>query len=164
MISQNQISLNTLNFNNNSHDNNNIENKISNKSLSNSTHTKCSSSNNSKNIKIYNNKNISNKNKKCLGNIKNINSIPNFEAGRLIATIIEDIVEENKSYTEEELNMENNSIYYCETIPNISVKKYFERLISYSDIDTSTVILIGIYLDRFCYKAQFLLTKNTVFR
>jgi hypothetical protein len=47
-------------------------------------------------------------------------------------------------------------------IPPISIKDYLERLCKYSKINTSTIILILIYIDRICNIQKFKLTYYNV--
>ena len=49
-------------------------------------------------------------------------------------------------------------------IPPISIKDYLERLCKYSKIDTSTIILILIYIDRICNIQKFKLTYYNVYK
>lgn len=71
-----------------------------------------------------------------------------------------------------EIIQENNArgkyaaqdIFYLGFIPPISLNEYINHLMKYSNMDISTLILAIIYIDRFCDKNDYNLTKNNIFR
>lgn len=75
------------------------------------------------------------------------------------------IVNENKDMTREELYEQNQTCFYSSHIPEISVDKLFNEIIkAFPEIQCSTIIIIAIYIDRFCQKLEFHLTANNVIK
>ena len=58
----------------------------------------------------------------------------------------------------------NKDIFYLSFIPPISLEDYIKRLMKYAKMDVSTLIIAIIYIDNFCDKNQYILTKNNIFR
>ena len=63
----------------------------------------------------------------------------------------------------------NSSHYYdsdfsCKTIPNISIEDYLKRIIKYTQLEESTLIIALIYIDRILENKNFKLSKYNVFR
>lgn len=56
------------------------------------------------------------------------------------------------------------SVFMSNTIPEISITDYINRVINNSDIQSSTIILIGIYIDKFCSYTNTLLCIKNVYR
>ena len=50
----------------------------------------------------------------------------------------------------ETINAINSESFYSKNIPLISIKDYLEHLYKYSKFNSSTIILILIYIDRIC--------------
>ena len=49
-------------------------------------------------------------------------------------------------------------------IPSISLKDYIKRLVKYTKMNISTLILSIIYIDRFCEKYKYVLSYNNIYR
>lgn len=81
-----------------------------------------------------------------------------------LANQLEHILESNKSIENEYLVDQEESVFFCSVIPMISIKDYIIRLTSNSGINPSTIILMGLYIDRFCSNIEFHMTYKTVFR
>ena len=79
-----------------------------------------------------------------------------------ISNLLTDICEENtKEHKKEKFSYEicaNIKPFISKNIPIISIKDYLERLCQYSKINSSTVILILIYIDILCNRNKLKLT------
>ena len=71
-----------------------------------------------------------------------------------ISELLTDICDENKKETN--LFYKPLKSFFSMNIPLISIKDYLEQLYKYTKIDSSTIILILIYIDRICniYKCK----------
>jgi hypothetical protein len=56
------------------------------------------------------------------------------------------------------------SIFSCSTVPLISMEKYLERLVKYTEMSESGVIVALVYIDRLISKKNFALTRLNVHR
>ena len=65
-----------------------------------------------------------------------------------ISDLLTDICEESKK--ESNLFYKPLKCFYSKNIPLISIKDYLEHIYKYTKINTSTIILILIYIDRIC--------------
>lgn len=74
------------------------------------------------------------------------------------------IVEENKDIDPSYLEEQNESVFYSHIIPKINLKDYLKRLLFNANINASTIVLIAIYIDRFCSIYEFHLTMNNIYR
>jgi hypothetical protein len=65
-----------------------------------------------------------------------------------ISDLLSDICQENKK----ESNLFSNPLkcFYTRNIPLISIKDYLEHIYKYTKINSSTIVLILIYIDRIC--------------
>ena len=121
-----------------------------------------------------NNKNLSEDGKKSNNNSNtqynsiiqssNSNSINENTERRIISKISEllnDICEENRKDFKNDKNP-NLKIFVSKIIPNISIKDYLERLYKYTKMNSSTIILILIYIDRLCNIYKFKLTYYNI--
>jgi hypothetical protein len=55
-------------------------------------------------------------------------------------------------------------IFFLSFIPSISLNEYIRNLVKQTNMEISTLILAVIYIDRFCYKYDYTITKNNIFR
>ena len=78
-----------------------------------------------------------------------------------ISLSLKDIINENKKSNS---NYVNKDIFYLSFIPPISLEDYIKRLMKYSKMDISTLIISIIYIDYFCDKNKYYLTPNNIFR
>ena len=72
-----------------------------------------------------------------------------------LSNILNEIIEENNnnnlvSRAIKTNPLETKSVFNCKTPPSISIENYLERILRYSKIDESTLIISLIYLDRVC--------------
>jgi hypothetical protein len=86
-----------------------------------------------------------------------------------LSTILNEIVEENinhKVIPRGIINLKSDeiSVFNCKNPPSISIENYLERILKYSKIDESTLIISLIYLDRVCDYHNLDLTLNNIHR
>lgn len=85
----------------------------------------------------------------------------------LVAMSIKEIIEINKnSKQKKHFDAENveTSPFYSKRIPNITLEAYLQRIVKYTKMEASSLILTSIYIDRFCEKYEYFLTLNTAYR
>ena len=78
-----------------------------------------------------------------------------------ISELLTDICDENTK----DFKIEKNpylKIFISKNIPNISIKDYLERLYKYTKMNSSTIILILIYIDRLCNIYKFKLSYYNI--
>jgi len=78
-----------------------------------------------------------------------------------ISDLLSDICDDNSKNLKCEKNLYIKP-FLMRNIPPISIKDYLERLCKHSKINTSTIILILIYIDRICNIQKFKLTYYNV--
>ena len=78
-----------------------------------------------------------------------------------ISDLLSDICDDNTKNLKIEKNLYIKP-FLMRNIPPISIKDYLERLCKHSKINTSTIILILIYIDRICNIQKFKLTYYNV--
>ncbi len=77
-----------------------------------------------------------------------------------ISLSLNEIIKDNKARGKSP----KQDIFYLGFIPPISIKEYIKNLMKYSNMDISSLITSIIYIDRFCDKNNYNLTKNNIFR
>ena len=77
-----------------------------------------------------------------------------------IALNLKDIINENKS----NINNVEQDIFFLSFIPPITLNEYIKRIMKYSKMEISTLIISIIYIDNFCGKNLYYLTSNNIFR
>ena len=71
-----------------------------------------------------------------------------------ISDLLTDICEENTG--DRDTNTPNLiKPFLSKSIPAISIKNFFERIVKYTKIENSTLILVLVYIDRLCDKQKF---------
>ncbi len=80
-----------------------------------------------------------------------------------IVSNLKDIIKENKKNNKNKLILKDN-IFYLEDLPPISLEKFIQHLVKYTQMDISTLILAVIYMDEFCEKFKYILTLNNIYR
>ena len=84
-----------------------------------------------------------------------------------ISDLLRDICEQNNSNQINNKNIEINKkikIFMLKKIPEISIKDYLLRLLKYSEMNLSTLILIFIYIDRLCKNTKFKLNYFNIYK
>ena len=76
------------------------------------------------------------------------------------------IVSENHSKPtyKSKLKSQSKQIFSSKNLPKISLSDYLHRIIKYTKIEESTVIMALIYIDRLCRKRKIMLTEYNVYR
>ncbi len=82
---------------------------------------------------------------------------------KAIVANLKDIIEENKQNGRNKYIFKDN-VFYLEKIPSITLDKYVEHIVKYTDMNISTLILSVIYIDQFCEKFRYILTLNNIYR
>ena len=77
-----------------------------------------------------------------------------------ISLNLNEIINENKSNS----NYVKQDFFYLPFIPPISLKDYINRIMKYSNMEISTLIIAIIYIDNFCDMNRYILTANNVYR
>ena len=77
-----------------------------------------------------------------------------------IALSLNDIINENKANSK----FVKQDIFYLSFVPPISLCDYIKRLVKYSKMDISSLIISIIYIDNFCDKNKYYLTQNNIYR
>jgi hypothetical protein len=82
----------------------------------------------------------------------------------IVASSINEIVEINSSVIYDASSNQEDSPFFSKRVPNITLEAYLKRIVKYTKIESSTLILCSIYVDRFCEKYEYFLTPHTVYR
>ena len=85
----------------------------------------------------------------------------------IISEILDEIINENAALINEDDNFENNSLLKCfisKKPPHITIKNYLKRLMKYSKIEPSTIIISLIYIDKICENSNIQLTNLNIHR
>lgn len=67
----------------------------------------------------------------------------------VIAFTLTKLIQNTKEENASSLLTQNECSFYCENIPNISLYDYLSRIVQYTDIQESTLIIALIYIDRY---------------
>ena len=82
-----------------------------------------------------------------------------------ITAILTEIINENMDPEKGVLReTQRSTSFFSKKIPSISVQSYFDRIMKYSKMEISTLIVVLIYIDKLCETYNFLLTENTIHR
>lgn len=111
----------------------------------------------------------SNFNKPTILDISSLNSAESMDKiVTLVALSIKEIIEINKNVSNEkdyfEAKNAETSPFYSKRVPNITLEAYLQRIVKYTKMEASSLILTSIYVDRFCEKNEYFLTPHTAYR
>ena len=83
-----------------------------------------------------------------------------------ITKILTEIIEENKinKYSHEILEKQKKLKFYCKSPASVNIDTYIERILKYSHIEESTLILSLIFIDRVCDYNNILLNDCNIHR
>ena len=83
------------------------------------------------------------------------NCIRNAEQGIIekVSEVLQDICDENKNDTN--LFYKPLECFYSRIIPLVSIQEYLEYIYKYTKIDSSTIIIMLIYIERICNMNKF---------
>ena len=103
---------------------------------------------------------------KAISTLKETIGIENLELINSISKTLETILEKNKQLSNYKEIIKNQSKMYFSsyTIPTISIKEYLIRIQIYSGIESSTLILSLILIDKMCKRSGILLTYFNIHR
>lgn len=88
-----------------------------------------------------------------------------YDAAKIISERMEKIILHNETPKYfERTKKQIKCPFYNKVLPDISLLEYFNRIIKYSKIEISTFLMMSIYIDLFCERNRFLLTKYNVLR
>ena len=83
----------------------------------------------------------------------------------IISEILDEIINENAALINEDDNFESLiNVFKCKKPPHISIKNYLKRLMKYSKIEPSTIIISLIYIDKICENSNIQLTNLNIHR
>ena len=122
-----------------------------------------------KNDNIKENETELNSHKICYNDIKEddinniINKLSNEQVISYISNDIVNILIKNRDKTIINLNDIKDPLY-SNKVPMIKIEDYFIRLVTYSKMEISTLILTFIYIKRFINKEKFIIAFNNIFR
>ena len=92
--------------------------------------------------------------------------LPNLNLIKAISQTLTSIIENNKKMPnfKEILKNQGKMVFSANLIPNISIEEYLIRIQKYANIETSTLIVSLILIDRLCQKANLTLTYHNIHR
>ena len=92
--------------------------------------------------------------------------LPNFNLIKAISQTLTSILENNKKLKnfKEILKNQGKMVFSANLIPNISIEDYLIRIQTYSNMETSTLILSLILIDRLCQISNLTLTYHNIHR
>ena len=76
-----------------------------------------------------------------------------------ISSLLQEIIDEHH-----DLNYVNPPLFFSKIIPKISIQNYLQRIVKYTKLETSTLILMLIYIDRISESNSIQITKNNAHR
>jgi hypothetical protein len=80
--------------------------------------------------------------------------------------ILQEILEENKSqkHPKEILERQKRLSFHSKTPASVTLAEYIERILKYTHIEESTLIIALIYIDRLCDRQNVILSENNIHR
>ena len=91
------------------------------------------------------------------------NPIPQDKKKYIIKSIsknLKDIIKEN--IQNNQMKYVQNDIFYFNTIPDINIDDYINRIYKYTKMNISSLIMSIIYIDRFCENNRYVLCMNNI--
>ena len=92
--------------------------------------------------------------------------LPNLNLIKAISQTLTSILENNKKMPnfKEILKSQGKMVFSANLIPDISIEEYLIRIQKYANMETSTLIMSLILIDRLCQKANLTLTYHNIHR
>lgn len=85
--------------------------------------------------------------------------------GEAIAKLLNEIIEDNNNLVEPNKTSQGLLLTFTyKKPPSISLEAYMQRILKYTKLEYSTLILSLIYLDRICEKNNIIMTKYNIHR
>jgi hypothetical protein len=89
----------------------------------------------------------------------NKNNSKKIQIASSICSFLENIINKNEF---EQITNQQNSLFYFQIPPKISLKEYIERLIKYTKLEESSLILSLIYLDKLTSTTNVVICRNNL--
>lgn len=84
---------------------------------------------------------------------------------RAITSILTEIYNENMDSSKTKLiEAQKSNAFFSKKVPSISIQAYFDRIMKYTKMDDTTLVIVLIYIDKLCESSNFLLTENNIHR
>ena len=99
--------------------------------------------------------------------IKELEEIQSKNIIDVVSDLLLNMCEENKAIEVTNKNISLNKkikLFMLKKIPSISIKDYLIRLSKYSKISDSTLVIILIYIDRFCHRYNFKINYFNIYK
>jgi hypothetical protein len=88
-----------------------------------------------------------------------------YKLASTVAVLMKEIINENKSLKNKmNTHIMTEDFFYAKRIPSMTLEEYLKRIIKYSQMEASTLIMAVIYIDKVCYLKKFILTINNIHR
>ena len=102
-----------------------------------------------------------------MSNEKELMKLKNLIKG--LSKVLTEIIQENSTDIQKKSNnfsykVDFKSMFSCKNPPSISIDGYLERIIKYSKLEESTLIISLIYIDRICDYNNLELSLNNIHR
>ncbi len=86
-----------------------------------------------------------------------------------LTTVLNEIIEENTAAGNQgdkkfKIGVNKKSLFYAKSPPSIAIDQYLERILKYTKIEDSTLIISLIYIDRICDLKGYELSLNNIHR
>ncbi|MCQ2819238.1 MAG: hypothetical protein MJ252_18400 [archaeon] len=97
-------------------------------------------------------------------NCSQIDSRENMQ--QLVSLALVHLISSNRSQPDfkKKLKKEKGSLFFCKTLPPISLGDYLDRILKYTKMDESTLVLSLIYIDRMCKNNKIFICEYNVHR
>ena len=84
----------------------------------------------------------------------------------VISSLLTEICEESKlsSFSHSNSHSKLLNCFFLESIPEVPLHKYLLRLISYTQIEQSTLVIMLIYIDKLCSRYKLQLTYYNIYK
>ncbi len=85
-----------------------------------------------------------------------------------VSKLLEDIINENKERLElntpENIEIQKSSPFFNIRVSTVTIEAFLERIIKYTKMEESTLILVLYYIDLLCDTNNFFLNTNNIHR
>ncbi len=80
-----------------------------------------------------------------------------------IVNSLEEIILYNETEEVDSLVCDNSPFFFND-LPEISISEFLRRIIKYSRIETSTLIIMSMYIDRYCDQCSYYISNYSIYR
>ena len=82
-----------------------------------------------------------------------------------VANSLEEIILQNEIDDQDsKCLMKDVSPFFCDSLPEISISDFLMRVSKYSKIEASTLIIMSIYIDKFCEECSYYISYYNIYR